>query len=103
MALSGVDTPHCDCGHAGMGKAWHLHTCRWREHVTGRVWDRTIWLGEADRRPRWLQENGTLLAMCPVRWPSGVHEGSHTCVLPAEHGGMHRCTCAGGFVVEENV
>ncbi|MFE0472562.1 hypothetical protein ACFW2V_13205 [Streptomyces sp. NPDC058947] len=29
MAQSGVDTPGCDCGHEGMGPAWHLKACMW--------------------------------------------------------------------------
>lgn len=28
-ASSGVDTPGCDCGHSGMGAAWHIKGCPW--------------------------------------------------------------------------
>lgn len=30
LAQSGVDTPGCDCGHDGMGAAWHGGDCAWR-------------------------------------------------------------------------
>ncbi|MEU0160165.1 hypothetical protein ABZ154_15325 [Streptomyces sp. NPDC006261] len=29
LAQSGVSTPGCDCGHDGMGAAWHLKACTW--------------------------------------------------------------------------
>jgi hypothetical protein len=29
LAESGVNTPGCDCGHEGMGPAWHLKSCAW--------------------------------------------------------------------------
>jgi hypothetical protein len=33
-AESGVDTPGCDCGHAGMGPKWHLKACTWVATLT---------------------------------------------------------------------
>ncbi|MGW9299637.1 hypothetical protein ACWHA3_02265 [Streptomyces cyaneofuscatus] len=29
LAQSGASTPGCDCGHDGMGPAWHLKACAW--------------------------------------------------------------------------
>jgi hypothetical protein len=31
VAVEGVETPGCDCGHAGMGRNWHRDDCAWRE------------------------------------------------------------------------
>lgn len=30
---TGHDTPGCDCGHDGMGRAWHASDCAWRGSV----------------------------------------------------------------------
>jgi hypothetical protein len=30
IATEGVETPGCDCGHAGMGRNWHRGDCAWR-------------------------------------------------------------------------
>lgn len=29
-AQTGIATPGCDCGHDGMGEAWHMSDCLWR-------------------------------------------------------------------------
>ncbi|MFJ9012298.1 hypothetical protein [Streptomyces canus] len=30
LAQTGIDTPGCDCGHTGMGEAWHGDACEWK-------------------------------------------------------------------------
>ena len=36
-AQSGINTPGCDCGHEGMGEAWHGDGCAWRATARGGV------------------------------------------------------------------
>jgi hypothetical protein len=36
LALDGIDTPDCDCGHDGMGVSWHSDDCPWRRGIVDR-------------------------------------------------------------------
>lgn len=70
---NGHDTSGCDCGHNGMGRAWHASDCAWRRGV-----------GPAEPAnsepsgPRWAETVDTDDGGATIRIPAYAPDGSET-------------------------